>query len=71
MYDAKAYAVASPTSPFVPTTIARRDPTPHDVRIEILFCGVCHSEPHAVSAFALIFGNKSLSGSLIGGLKDT
>jgi uncharacterized zinc-type alcohol dehydrogenase-like protein len=46
MYQAKAYAVASPTSPFSRTTIARRDPTPHDVQIEILFCGICHSDLH-------------------------
>jgi uncharacterized zinc-type alcohol dehydrogenase-like protein len=28
------------------TTIPRRDPTPHDVQIEILFCGICHSDLH-------------------------
>ncbi len=39
MYNAKAYSVASATSPFASTTIARRDPTEHDVQIEILFCG--------------------------------
>ena len=47
MYNAKAYAVSSATSPFAATTIVRRDPTPHDVRIEILFCGICHSDLHA------------------------
>lgn len=46
MYPAKAYAVASATSPFARTTIQRRDPTPHDVKIEILFCGICHSDLH-------------------------
>jgi alcohol dehydrogenase (NADP+) len=46
MYNAKAYSVASATSPFACTTIARRDPTPHDVQIEILFCGICHSDLH-------------------------
>ena len=46
MYNAKAYSVASATSPFAPTTIRRRDPTPHDVQIEILFCGICHSDLH-------------------------
>src|SRR5512145_2215092 len=46
MYKAKAYAVTSPTSPFARTTIARRAPTPHDVQIEILFCGICHSDLH-------------------------
>jgi uncharacterized zinc-type alcohol dehydrogenase-like protein len=48
MYNAKAYAAASATSPLAPTTIARRDPTEHDVQIEILFCGICHSDLHHV-----------------------
>jgi uncharacterized zinc-type alcohol dehydrogenase-like protein len=48
MYNAKAYSAASPTSPLAPTTIARRDPGPNDVQIEILFCGVCHSDLHTV-----------------------
>jgi uncharacterized zinc-type alcohol dehydrogenase-like protein len=46
MYKAKAYSVASATSPFVSSTIERRDPTGHDVQIEILFCGICHSDLH-------------------------
>lgn len=46
MYKAKAYSVASATSPFVSTTITRRDPTEHDVQIDILFCGICHSDLH-------------------------
>ena len=46
MYKAKAYSAASATSPLASTTIARRDPTEHDVQIEILFCGVCHSDLH-------------------------
>lgn len=46
MYKAKAYSVASATSPFVSTTIVRREPTEHDVQIEILFCGICHSDLH-------------------------
>src|SRR5579863_757552 len=46
MYKAKAYSVASATSPLASTTIARRDPSEHDVQIEILFCGVCHSDLH-------------------------
>jgi alcohol dehydrogenase (NADP+) len=48
MYDAKAYAAASATSPLAGTTIRRRDTTEHDVRIEILFCGICHSDLHLV-----------------------
>jgi uncharacterized zinc-type alcohol dehydrogenase-like protein len=46
MYNAKAYSVASATSPFASTTIQRREPTEHDVQIEILFCGICHSDLH-------------------------
>ncbi len=48
MYKAKAYAAASPTSPLAPTTISRRDPTESDVQIEILYCGICHSDLHTV-----------------------
>src|ERR1700758_564136 len=46
MYNAKAYAAASATSPLASTTIARRDPTDSDVQMEILFCGICHSDLH-------------------------
>lgn len=48
MYKTKAYSAASATSPLASTTIARRDPTEHDVQIEILFCGICHSDLHQV-----------------------
>lgn len=48
MYNAKAYAAKSATSPLASTKIARRDPTEHDVQIEILFCGICHSDLHTV-----------------------
>jgi alcohol dehydrogenase (NADP+) len=47
-YNAKAYSAGSPTSPLAPTIIARRDPGEHDVRLEILFCGICHSDLHQV-----------------------
>jgi alcohol dehydrogenase (NADP+) len=47
MYNAKAYSAASATSPLASTTIARRDPTELDVQIEILFCGICHSDLHS------------------------
>ena len=46
MYNAKAYSAGSATSPLASTTIARRDPTEKDVQIEILFCGICHSDLH-------------------------
>jgi alcohol dehydrogenase (NADP+) len=48
MPQVKAYAVESATAPFAPTPIPRRDPLPTDVQIEILFCGICHSDLHFV-----------------------
>jgi uncharacterized zinc-type alcohol dehydrogenase-like protein len=48
MYNTKAYSAASATSPLASTTIPRRDPSGHDVQIEILFCGICHSDLHSV-----------------------
>jgi uncharacterized zinc-type alcohol dehydrogenase-like protein len=48
MYNAKAYSAASATSPMASTTISRRDPTENDVQIEILYCGICHSDLHQV-----------------------
>ena len=48
MTKAKAYSAASATSPLAATVIERREPTPNDVEIEILFCGVCHSDLHTV-----------------------
>ena len=48
MYKTKAYSAAGAASSLASTTIPRRDPTPHDVQIEILFCGICHSDLHSV-----------------------
>ena len=48
MYKAKAYSAASATSPLASATIPRRDPTENDVQLEILFCGICHSDLHQV-----------------------
>src|SRR5947209_18873973 len=48
MYSAKAYSATGKKSPLASTTIARRDPTENDVQIEILFCGICHSDLHQV-----------------------
>jgi alcohol dehydrogenase (NADP+) len=47
-YKAKAYAAASAKSPLAPAMIPRRDPGEDDVQIEILFCGICHSDLHTV-----------------------
>ena len=41
-----AYAALSPSSALAPFQIERRELRPHDVRIEILYSGVCHSDIH-------------------------
>jgi uncharacterized zinc-type alcohol dehydrogenase-like protein len=48
MFNAKAYAAASATAPLAPHAIPRRDPGERDVHIEILYCGICHSDLHTV-----------------------
>jgi alcohol dehydrogenase (NADP+) len=45
-YKVKAYSAASATTPLASATIPRREPTDLDVQIEILYCGVCHSDLH-------------------------
>ncbi len=46
MTTVRAYAARSPESGLAPYEIERRQPGPEDVRIEILYCGVCHSDLH-------------------------
>jgi len=48
MHNAKAYSAASATAPLAPDTIQRRATTDRDVAIEILYCGICHSDLHQV-----------------------
>src|SRR2546426_3894085 len=48
MYKTKAYAAASAASPLASAAISRRDPTEQDVQVEILYCGICHSDLHQV-----------------------
>lgn len=48
MYEARAYCAASASAPLAPVRITRRDPAGHDVRLEILYCGICHSDVHQV-----------------------
>ena len=48
MFKTKAFAAASAKSPLASTQIPRRDPGERDVQIEILFCGICHSDLHSV-----------------------
>jgi uncharacterized zinc-type alcohol dehydrogenase-like protein len=47
-YPAKVYSARSATSPLAPGSIQRRTPRPQDIQIEILYCGVCHSDLHQV-----------------------
>lgn len=45
-YKVKAYSATSAQSLLAPALIDRREPTDNDVQIEILYCGVCHSDIH-------------------------
>jgi len=47
-YEARALAASSPHSGLASATIKRRDPRPQDVQLDVLFCGVCHSDLHQV-----------------------
>ncbi|WP_224249937.1 NAD(P)-dependent alcohol dehydrogenase [Hyalangium gracile] len=46
MLKTLSYAAATASSPLAPFTLERREPGPHDVLIDILYCGVCHSDIH-------------------------
>ena len=48
MSKVPAYAAAAAKSPLAPFSVDRREPGEHDVLIDILFCGVCHSDVHQV-----------------------
>jgi uncharacterized zinc-type alcohol dehydrogenase-like protein len=47
-YPARAYSAQSATSGLAASSIHRRNPQPQDIQIEILYCGVCHSDLHQV-----------------------
>ncbi|MDT8443620.1 MAG: NAD(P)-dependent alcohol dehydrogenase [Desulfuromonadales bacterium] len=48
MFKSKAYSAAAATAPLALDSIERRETTERDVQIEILFCGICHSDLHTV-----------------------
>ena len=48
MIPVKGYAAQNATNPLAPFKFDRREPGSHDVQIEILYCGVCHSDLHQV-----------------------
>jgi uncharacterized zinc-type alcohol dehydrogenase-like protein len=62
----KAYAAQSATTPLAPHTIERRAPLATDVEIDILYCGVCHSDLHTArgewggSVFPVVPGHEIL-----------
>ena len=64
MQPTKAYAAPASGSPLAPYELARREPGPHDVLLEVLFCGVCHSDIHQVrdewggSTFPMVPGHE-------------
>ncbi|WP_222940382.1 NAD(P)-dependent alcohol dehydrogenase [Hymenobacter sp. BT491] len=64
MIQTKAYAADAATAPLAPFQLERREVGPHDVLIEILFCGVCHSDVHQVrdewggSTFPMVPGHE-------------
>ena len=47
-FATRAYAASRPTSALAPISIQRRVPGPRDVQMDILYCGVCHSDLHQV-----------------------
>ena len=47
-FFARAFGANAPTAPLAPLQIARRQPLATDVRIEVLHCGICHSDMHQV-----------------------
>ena len=64
MLATKAFAAFDPTSPLRLHSLERRDPRPSDVVIDILYCGICHSDLHTVrnewgaSTFPLVPGHE-------------
>ena len=46
MFTCTGYAAEGATAPLAPFSFERRDPGPDDVRIDITYCGVCHSDLH-------------------------
>src|ERR1044071_7215644 len=67
----KAWAALNEKDPLVPFQFERRDPRPNDVHIEILYCGVCHSDIHQVrnewgdSIYPMVPGHE-----IVGRVKD-
>ncbi len=69
---ANAWAALAPRAPLGPFAVSRRDVGPHDVLIEIAWCGVCHSDLHHVrdewggGSFPMVPGHE-----IVGRVTDT
>src|SRR5690242_2658528 len=76
MIPVTGYAARNSTSPLRPFDFDRRDPRPKDVLIEILYCGICHSDLHVVrndwgrSVYPVVPG-REIIGRVIGKGKST
>lgn len=77
----RAYGTYAADKPLEPLEITRRTPGPHDVRIDIAYCGICHSDLHQARAewagtlwpFVLgheIVGRVSTVGSQVSGFRE-
>lgn len=49
MIPTKSYAVQKAGDTLAPFNFERRNPGPHDIEIDILYCGVCHTDIHLVN----------------------
>jgi len=49
MIPTKSYAAQSAGATLAPFNIERRNPGPHDIEIDIMYCGVCHTDIHFVN----------------------
>ncbi|MDT7644381.1 MAG: alcohol dehydrogenase [Pseudonocardiales bacterium] len=52
MHEVTGYAARIPGSELAPWRFSRRDPRPDDVVVRVTYCGVCHSDLHAVDGAA-------------------
>ncbi|MBU8977568.1 MULTISPECIES: NAD(P)-dependent alcohol dehydrogenase [unclassified Lysobacter] len=78
MLKTPAYAALNATTPLAPFTVERREPGPREVLIDILYCGVCHSDIHQArdgwggSLFPMVPGHEIVGRiSRVGGQVDT
>ena len=77
MTAARGYAATSPQAPLAPFAFERRAPRDHDIDIEVLFCGICHSDVHQVrdewggASYPMVPGHEVLGRVTFAGAKVT